>query len=124
GFDHPCSRHRGVRMTLGSPLDNPVWASLTGPHAHFAERHGRIQRYPEDVAPFLAIPDDADEQVWQDIAALAGPGAIVPVTTSAVAAPAEWEIVDRLAGVQLVDAGVVPAEDTEAIRLGPADVPD
>jgi hypothetical protein len=40
--------------------DNPVYASLTGPHAGFAEREGRAVRYPADVTPFLAPPDDAD----------------------------------------------------------------
>lgn len=109
-------------MTLRSPLDNPMWTSLTGPHARFAERHGRILRYPVDVAPFLGIPDDPDDQVWRDIAALAGPGAIVPVSGTDL--PPGWEIVDKLAGVQLVDAGVAAAEDPEAIRLGPADVPE
>jgi hypothetical protein len=34
-----------------SPLDNPAWGALIGPHAHFAERHGQVLRYPVDVAP-------------------------------------------------------------------------
>lgn len=38
-------------------LDNPALAALTGPHAHFAERRGRILRYPVDVSPWLALPD-------------------------------------------------------------------
>ncbi|WP_410606493.1 GNAT family N-acetyltransferase [Amycolatopsis sp. lyj-109] len=100
-----------------------MWTSLTGPHARFAERHGQVLRYPEDVAPFLAIPDDADERVWQDIAELAGPGAVVPVDGAALLPPG-WERVGKLAGVQLVDAGVSAAVDPEAIRLGPADVPE
>lgn len=28
------------------PLDNPAFGALTGPHAHFAERRGRVLRYP------------------------------------------------------------------------------
>ena len=35
-------------------LDNPVRAALTGPHARFAERRGRVLRYPVDVTPWLA----------------------------------------------------------------------
>lgn len=55
-------------------LDNAVWAALTGPHAHFAERVGRAVRYPLDVCPFSALADPADPGDWDDLAELAGPG--------------------------------------------------
>ncbi|MGW4526248.1 GNAT family N-acetyltransferase [Amycolatopsis sp. NPDC004378] len=110
---------------MGSPLDNPTWASLSGPHAHFAERQGRVLRYPEDVAPFLALPDDPGEQDWRDVAELAGPGAtVVLATTAAARPPAGWEVLDVIPGVQLVDEGVAAAPEPEAVRLGPADVPE
>ncbi|MCE7001113.1 GNAT family N-acetyltransferase [Saccharothrix sp. S26] len=108
---------------MDSPLDNPAWASLTGPHARFAERHGRALRYRPDVATFAALPDRPDERTWADLAALAGPGAIAPITTPHTP-PADWEVVDRIDAVQLVDDGVRAAEEPEAIRLGPADVPE
>jgi ribosomal protein S18 acetylase RimI-like enzyme len=108
---------------MASPLDNPTWTSLTGPHARFAERHGQVLRYHPDVAPFVAVPDEPDDGVWADIAALAGVGTVVPLT-GPVTPPAHWEVVERFAGVQLVDDGVRPAEEPEAVRLGPADVPE
>ncbi|MGI8311391.1 hypothetical protein [Saccharopolyspora hattusasensis] len=37
-----------------------------GPHARFAEKHGRVLRYSVDVAPFLAIPDECDVDGWRD----------------------------------------------------------
>lgn len=100
-------------------LDNPVWASLTGPHQRFAVRHGRAARYLPDMAPFLAIPD---ESAWPDVGTLAGPGVVVAVT--GFAPPAGWELVDEFPGVQLVDAGVTAAPAPEAVRLTAADVPD
>ncbi|WAL68820.1 GNAT family N-acetyltransferase [Amycolatopsis cynarae] len=109
-------------MTV-SVLDNPAWAALTGPHAHFAERRGQAARYPVDVSPFLAVSPDADERVWADIAALAGPGATVPVARG-LTPPPGWELVDRIPGVQMVGAGVVAASDPEAVRLTAADVPE
>ncbi|MEV8437321.1 GNAT family N-acetyltransferase [Actinosynnema sp. NPDC051121] len=108
---------------MASPLDNPAWTSLTGPHARFAERHGQALRYQPDVATFVALPDRPDARVWSDVAALAGPGAIVPITTPHQP-PADWEVVERFNAVQLVDDGVRAAEDAEAVRLGPADVPE
>jgi ribosomal protein S18 acetylase RimI-like enzyme len=109
---------------MASPLDNPAWAALTGPHARFAERRGQVLRYPVDVAPFLAVPDELGGDVWHDIAALAEPGATVVIPAPPVRPPAEWEVLDRLPGVQLVDGGVEAAEDSAAVRLGPADVPE
>ncbi|MCX4751548.1 GNAT family N-acetyltransferase [Kitasatospora sp. NBC_01287] len=106
------------------PLDNPVRAALLGAHAHLAERRGEVLRYPVDVSPFAALPERPDEQTWRDVAALFGPGAVVPVTGILGSAPAGWEVVMDLAGVQLVDAGVAAAPDDEAIPLGPADVPE
>ncbi|MER5855099.1 MULTISPECIES: GNAT family N-acetyltransferase [Streptomyces] len=105
-------------------LDNPALASLTGPHAHFAERRGRVLRYPVDVSPWLALPADPDARDWADLAALAGPGAEVPLPGFRGEVPADWEITFRVEGVQLVDDGLAAAPDAEAVRLGPADVPE
>ncbi|MEU0298163.1 GNAT family N-acetyltransferase [Streptomyces sp. NPDC006175] len=116
--------HPGAEAEGPHPLDNPTRASLTGPHAHFAERRGRILRYGADVTPWLALPDAPDAQDWADAAALAGPGALVTVTAFREPPPADWEIVFHAEGVQLVDASVDAAPDPEAVLLGPADVPD
>ena len=102
-----------------SVLDNPVWTSLTGPHSRFARRNGGAVRYLPDVAPFLAIPD---ESAWPDVAALAGAGTVV--TVAGVAPPADWDLVEEIPGVQLVDAGVTAAPAPEAVRLTIDDVPD
>lgn len=103
-----------------SILDNPVWASLTGPHQRFAERHGRSARYVADASPFVAVPD---ESAWPDLATMVGPGAVVVVGTN-VPVPTNWEKVDEVPGVQLVDAGVVAAPAPEAVRLTSADAPE
>ncbi|MFI2206365.1 GNAT family N-acetyltransferase [Streptomyces sp. NPDC020192] len=105
-------------------LDNPALASLTGPHARFAERRGRVVRYPVDVSPWLALPDEPDARDWADLAALAGPGAEVPLPGFRGEVPEGWEITFRIEGVQLVDDGLAAEPDAEAVRLGPADVPE
>ncbi|WP_371785638.1 GNAT family N-acetyltransferase [Streptosporangium subroseum] len=111
-------------MSEPHPLDNPAWSSLTGPHSHFAERRGNVLRYPVDVSPFVALPPEPDAADWNDIAALAGPGALVPLAGVAVPPPDDWEVVMRLAGVQLVDDGIAAAPDDEAVRLEEKDVPE
>lgn len=106
------------------PLDNPARSSLTGPHARFAERRGRILRYPADVTPWLALPDVPDARDWADVAALAGPGGSVALAAFQEPPPQDWEIAFRVEGVQLVDASVDAAPDPEAVPLGTRDVPE
>ncbi|MFE7171687.1 GNAT family N-acetyltransferase [Streptomyces sp. NPDC057616] len=104
-------------------LDNPAWAALTGPHAHFAEQVGRAARYPADVAPFHAVADTADVTAWADLAALVGPGGTASVR-GVTQPPSGWETVRTGHGVQLTDTGLHAAFDPEAVRLGPDDVPE
>jgi len=106
------------------PLDNPALGSLTGPHAHFAERRGRVLRYPVDVSPWLALPDDPGPDDWADVAALAGPGEEVALPGFHAEVPDGWEMTWQVDGVQFVDDGLAAAPDPEAVRLGPADVPE
>ncbi|KAB1988857.1 GNAT family N-acetyltransferase [Streptomyces triticiradicis] len=106
------------------PLDNPALGSLTGPHAHFAERRGRVLRYPLDVSPWLALPHDPGAADWADLAALVGPGGAVPLAGFDGRTPDGWEVIFNLDGVQFVDDGLDAAPDAEAVRLGPADVQD
>ncbi|MGP3633661.1 GNAT family N-acetyltransferase [Streptomyces sp. 24-1644] len=108
----------------GHPLDNPVRSSLTGPHARFAEHRGRILRYPPDITPWLALPDDPEDGDWADVAALAGPGNSLTIAAFREPPPDDWKIVFHAEGVQLVDEAVDAAPDPEAVLLGPADVPE
>ncbi|MDF3301375.1 GNAT family N-acetyltransferase [Streptomyces tropicalis] len=121
---HVAPEGRGTGSGSGHVLDRPALAALTGPHAHFAERRGRILRYPADVTPWQALPDEPDTRDWADAAALAGPGAEVPLLGYRGRVPDDWEITFRIEGVQYVDDGLAAAPDPEAVELGPADVPE
>jgi ribosomal protein S18 acetylase RimI-like enzyme len=103
-------------------LDNPVHASLTGPHAHLAQRRGNALRYPADMSPFMALPDQAGDADWADIAVLADG----QITLSGLQGepPAGWEVMNRIPLLQFVDDGIAAAPDEEAVLLGPSDVPE
>lgn len=111
-------------MDEAHPLDDPVRASLTGAHAQFAQRRGGVLRYPAEISPFMSLPRDPGPGDWADAAALAGPGGVVILPASYAAFPGDWEVLGRGDGVQLVADSLEPAEDPEAVVLGPADVPD
>jgi len=105
------------------PLDTPVWASLTGAHAHFAKRDRGAARYPGDVAPFAALADAADPESWLDLARLFEPSAVA-VLPGVSEAPEHWEVVDTVHGVQLVGTSLRAEMDIEAVQLDHADVPE
>ena len=111
-------------MNETHPLDNPARSALTGPHAHFAERRGNVLRYPVDVCPFAALPERPDAADWDDVAALVGPGAELPLAGVSVALPDGWDVAWTIAGVQMVDDGIAAEPDDEAVRLTAADVPE
>lgn len=105
-------------------LDNPALSSLTGPHAHFAIGRAPVLRYPGDVSPFVALPDDPDAAAWSALAELLGPDELAAVPGLTSEPPADWEVVMRLPGVQMIDEGMDAVPDEEALELGPADVPE
>ncbi|WP_054569485.1 GNAT family N-acetyltransferase [Frankia sp. R43] len=106
-------------------LDNPVRSSLCGPHAPFAQRRGDVRRYPPQMSQFAAMPERPDAADWADLAALAGPGAVVPLAAVETPPPAGWEVVLRGTGVQMTGEGVAGAPGgSEIVRLSPADVPE
>lgn len=115
---------------LDEGLDNPVWASLTGAHAHLALGSGAGRAYPADVSPFSGLADQSSPRAWSDLAQVAGPGAVLVVPALAVAPPAGFEVSWRLPGVQLVAGrefrASVAAAPTPAdvVELTEGDVPD
>ena len=44
---------------MSSPLDNPLWSSLSSLHSGLAITAGGLARYPAHIAPFLGVPEDA-----------------------------------------------------------------
>ncbi|GII82219.1 hypothetical protein Ssi03_02090 [Sphaerisporangium siamense] len=110
-------------MSEPHPLDNPAWSSLTGAHARLAERRGNALRYPPDVSAFVALPPEPEAADWADMAALAGPGGVVPLAGVPLA-PDGWEVVTEVPGVQLTGEDVTGEPEPEAVRLGAADVPE
>lgn len=106
-------------------LDNPVWHALEGPHAHLAERAGLARRYDPEVAPFAALPDDADATAWDDLARLVGTGGIAAVFRDRVDPPDGWQELMRFPTLQMVWPDRPPPSPTLLPDpLTAADVPE
>ncbi|MDW4571774.1 GNAT family N-acetyltransferase [Microbacterium sp. M3] len=116
---------RAVPHADATLLDNPAWHSLTGPHAGFAEGNDLVRRYPEDVAPFVAVRTWSDPDVWDALRDLVGPGAPVGLSAAERPFPVDWEDLGGGEGVQLVETEALqPRPDEEAVVLGADDVAD
>ncbi|MFR9675307.1 GNAT family N-acetyltransferase [Streptomyces sp. TR06-5] len=108
-------------------MDNPVRHSLAGAHAALGSHRGAAARYAPEVSPFVGVPDTPGPGDWADLAELlgrapgSGPSLFIGMTASP---PPDWEVVRTLDGVQLVGEQVRHTPDPEAVRLGPADVPE
>jgi ribosomal protein S18 acetylase RimI-like enzyme len=114
--------------TMRTPLDNPVWHALTGPHARLAVGRGQARHYPRDVAPFSGIAD-ATPAAYADLAFNLPPQTEARLFRPAdEPAPAGWESVSTRGIVQMIYDGrdLPPPNDLEAkiATLGPSDVPE
>jgi ribosomal protein S18 acetylase RimI-like enzyme len=107
-----------------SPLDNPVWSALTGPHAAFAIGRGLARHYPRAVAPFSAIAE-ASAAAYADLAADLPPGLETRLFRPAEEPlPQGWESVSARPILQMVAEGRIGAggDDAEIVLLHPADM--
>jgi GNAT superfamily N-acetyltransferase len=107
-----------------SLLDNPAYAALCGTHARFAQVRGRVRRYADDVAPFLALPSVPSAQDWHDAAGLVAPGTFAAVPYGAAVLPHGWQAVRAFDLVQMVGEDVTGACCPEAVALDASDVPE
>jgi ribosomal protein S18 acetylase RimI-like enzyme len=113
---------------MGTPLDNPVWHALTGPHARFAVGRGQARRYPREVTPFSGIAD-ASSPAYADLAV-----DLPPKTEARLFRPADepappgWETVSARPIVQMIyDRRRLPppnSPDANIVMLGRPDVPE
>ncbi|MFH8249251.1 GNAT family N-acetyltransferase [Microbacterium sp. B2969] len=115
-------------LTLDSPhadatvLDNAAWHALTGPHARFAIGGELVRRYPEDVAPFVAVRSWDDPDVWDALIDLVGPDAEIGLSAFDGALPRGWEVIGQGEGVQLVETDALETRPyDEAVELGADD---
>jgi ribosomal protein S18 acetylase RimI-like enzyme len=104
-------------------LDNPVYASLSGPHAGFALSSGRALRYAEELTPFMGLPAAPSDQDWRDALELVTSGGVVAVL-GGEPPPEPWSVVQSFDVVQMVAEAAAGEDDREAVALGRADVPE
>jgi predicted GNAT family acetyltransferase len=105
------------------PLDRPVWSALTGRHAHLAQGdpHSAL-RYPSDIEPFGATPDDRPAQLQALGALTARDNAVALVERHRVIAPSGLVAMIEEPVHQMTARRLAPPEDVDGVvELGDAD---
>jgi ribosomal protein S18 acetylase RimI-like enzyme len=106
------------------PLDNIMWHSLGGPHHLFAEGDERARRYPPDVGPFSAVPDEPLPEHFAALRDLVGPGDVAILFRGDVKVPDDWEVLGTINGVRMIWLSGPPLDgaDPRIVTLGDEDV--
>ncbi|GAA1598174.1 GNAT family N-acetyltransferase [Kribbella sancticallisti] len=110
--------------TRGGVLTNPAYYALSAAHAGLAETRGRVRLYPQEVGPFLGLPDDVTDQDWADAAAMLDAGQSVALMRPDLPIPDTFTVDRRFDLIQFVAPESFGADDPEAVVLGPEDVPE
>src|SRR5580704_1842005 len=113
-----------------TPLNNPIWQSLITTHAHFAEIHGTVRKFPHAVSVLAGLPEPTPEN-YDSLGAMMRPGERVGLfLQDPPDPPAPWAIdrtcplLQMLCEKRSAFQGVPRAMQPEFIRLSKADVPE
>ena len=109
-----------------SPIERPVWASLSTHQAHLSEGNTLARRFVRDVNLFASARDDSP-QALAALTDLVRPGETVfllQVPDNVI--PPGFVVAKAAKGVQMVATRRVPSEPApaEIVTLGDADVPE
>ena len=102
-----------------TPLDNPAWHALNGPHAIFAEGTARVKRYRRGILPFAAWaggdgsgPVDGDLHAWNEWIA---PGEVFFLIGELPPLPEDWSLLADLPCAQMVGPAAVAERDAAGV---------
>jgi ribosomal protein S18 acetylase RimI-like enzyme len=110
--------------TMATPLDNPIWHALIGPHARHAIGRGAARRYPPEIAPFAAIAE-ASAAAYADLAADVPPNTNVMLfRPEDEPLPEGWQAGDARWLEQMVLASDYPLPELPAVSVVPLGVDD
>jgi ribosomal protein S18 acetylase RimI-like enzyme len=106
------------------PLDNMMWHAMIGPQRGLSEGDERARRYPTDVGPFAAVPDEPTAESYVALRDLVGPGNVAVLLRGEVTPPEGWEVLGEIDGVQMIgpDSSTTRFDDPRVIPLGAGDV--
>ena len=108
---------------MQTPLQNPIWSTLSSDHANLALGMGLVKAFPTDVLPFAGCANDSDT-AREELENLISPGqtvgilSVIPPLT-----PDKWALQKELLIGQYILKDVPSSNDERVEKLTVADVP-
>jgi GNAT superfamily N-acetyltransferase len=101
-----------------------MWHAMDGPQRDISEGNELARRYPKDVGPFCAVPDEPSSENYEALRDLVEPGNVATLLRDEVTAPEGWEVLGTIDAVQMVgpDSSTTEFDDPRVIPLGAGDV--
>jgi predicted GNAT family acetyltransferase len=107
-----------------SPLDNPVWMSLTTGHVSLAQSAGLARRYASDVSPLAGLQSPVPA-AFSDLCALVGSGESVGIVTPVPLEPtSDWQVVRTRPIEQMICTETAHTPTASIPELRQSDVPE
>jgi predicted GNAT family acetyltransferase len=105
-------------------LDNPIWSALTTGQAQLAQGGSLAKRFPSDVAPFAAMPDQSVAAYQELEETLSGDTAALFLAAAPIL-PTNWAMVVSGEMYQMVCEATPPVQTNLSLRkLSVADIPE
>jgi ribosomal protein S18 acetylase RimI-like enzyme len=104
-------------------LDDPVGSALRGPQRALGLHAAHCGVFRPDVGPFAFVDDPAEPAHWAQLRALVPGRTVIVLDVPDELIPADWTLLRRIPGRQLVDTVTRHRDDTDLVELGEADVP-
>ena len=114
-------------MADDAALLNPVWSTLTGPNARFAQGNDLAARFDPEVSVFAAFSStDPSSAHWNAMAAVIGPAARAVVLIERYDPPDGWTLLAETPGLQMVKSvpGPTYVVDPRVLEMTDDDVDD
>jgi GNAT superfamily N-acetyltransferase len=106
------------------PLDNPIWNALSTEQAYLAQGTPMAMRFPKDLAPFAAMPNQSAAAYRALEQTLAGEVAALFLDTPPILPP-DWSMVHSGEMYQMLfDAPLLPEPDHPVRKLSQPDIPE
>jgi len=106
-----------------SPLDNPVWSALTSYQSALAIGDTLARRYPDDIAPFVAVSEQS-ARAFAALAALVAAQETVVLLGGELPSSEHWKLSRQRHVIQMVYEQRLAAESGGAVEIVPLTVVD
>ncbi len=107
-------------------LDRPIWDSLTTGHHTLAKGTGYAKRFPRNISPFAAIPDESGQSLNALAELLTQVDECMLIQTDPIICPDDCSILMTAEGVQMELAEFEPSQSDQhqLVQLQAADAPE